>query len=424
MCDTLCALPGWSKNGSTLFAKNSDRSPNEPHIVRFVPAQKHAPGSMVTCTYITVPQAESTYAVLLFQPDWIWGAEMGVNEHGVAIGNEAVFTRAKKGPAALTGMDLLRLGLERSKTAEEALSIITALLQTYGQGGNCGYDHAFHYDNSFLIADPDRAFLVETAGRNWAATQVKEKGAISNGLSLNCEHTLRHGIEAGVDFTRKYREPVYTFFSASKSRRAQSLCALEEGRKDPAAMMRALRHHPPTLEGREFTRGGVGSVCMHAGGVIGDHTTGSFVAVLRKNAPMTIWATGASTPCISAFKPIFWGIQNGAPVFDDAADGRAYWLQRERLHRAVLAGQIDVKALRARRDALEAAWLQEEARLFAEGIPDPESLCAFAARAAAEEEEFIRSFSIEGWETPMAGGSYGRYWKTKNAALGKPRHFS
>lgn len=421
MCDTLCALPSWTTNGNTLLAKNSDRSPNEPHIIRFVPAQQHEPGSTLDCTYLSIPQAGHTYAALLCKPDWIWGAEMGVNEHGVAIGNEAVFTKVKKGPDALLGMDLLRLGLERAKTAEEALSVITALLQTYGQGGNCGYDHDFRYDNSFLIADPDRAFILETAGRNWAAAEVNEKAAISNRLSLHEEHSLRHGVETGGDFARKYREPVYTFFSASKSRHAQSICALEEGPKHPASMMRALRNHPSALEGHEFTRGGVNSVCMHAGGPIGDHTTGSFVAVLRKHAPITVWVTGASTPCIAAFKPLFFGIPSGAPIFHNEAEGRAYWLKRERLHRAALAGLIDIPELKRRRDALEAAWLEEEAQLFASGTPDEQALREFAARASAQEEALIGSFSTDGWEIPKTGGYYGRYWKVKNAALGKPR---
>ncbi len=50
-------------------------------------------GSRVRCTYIEVPQVKKTYSVLLSKPFWIWGAEMGANENGVVIGNEAVFTR-------------------------------------------------------------------------------------------------------------------------------------------------------------------------------------------------------------------------------------------------------------------------------------------------------------------------------------------
>ena len=102
------------------------------------------------------------------------GAEMGFNEYGLNIGNEAVFTKEKKGKDSLIGMDMLRLALERTKKAKEALDLIIELLQEYGQGGNCGYDHNFHYHNSFLIADREEAYVLETAGKYYAAKKVKD----------------------------------------------------------------------------------------------------------------------------------------------------------------------------------------------------------------------------------------------------------
>lgn len=63
------------------------------------------------CTYIEVEQVSKTHAVILSRPSWLWGAEMGANEHGVCIGNEAVWTKEPVGTGeALLGMDLLRCG--------------------------------------------------------------------------------------------------------------------------------------------------------------------------------------------------------------------------------------------------------------------------------------------------------------------------
>lgn len=417
MCDTLCALPLWSASGHALLGKNSDRDPNEPHVIRHIPARTHEPGSRVRCTYIDVPQVARTHQVLLFKPDWIWGAEMGVNEHGVAIGNEAVFTRTKKEKAGLIGMDLLRLALERADSAQSAAEVIVDLLAQYGQGGNCGYSKDFRYDNSFLIVDPTGALVLETAGRSYAAVPVSGTAAISNRLTIRGNHTLRLGIDPGTDFAKIMTEPVFSHFAQGAARRAQCLSALETGPVSVSQMMDTLRSHRPKLQGREFMRGDVGSVCMHSGGLIGDHTTGSFVAVLRRDAPITVWATAASTPCISAFKPVFFG--SGVPVHQSDEEGCAYWLERERLHRAVLAGLVDVEALRDRRDALEKAWLEEEARLFSEVVPNPEVLKAFAARAAREEQEMVNAFSCAGWSEMPGRGYFARYWRKKNASLGK-----
>src|SRR6056297_709536 len=134
MCDTMVLV----EPGRVLFAKASDRDPNEAQLLAWHPAATHPAGTTVRCTHLDIPQVPRTHAVLLSRPFWMWGAEMGANEHGVTIGNEAVFTREPYAQVGLTGMDLLRLALERATTAQEALDVIVGLLDEHGQGGGCG----------------------------------------------------------------------------------------------------------------------------------------------------------------------------------------------------------------------------------------------------------------------------------------------
>lgn len=106
----------------------------------------------------------------------MFGAEMGSNDRGVVIGNEAVWSGYKSNESdvkRLLGMDLLRLGLERSTSARNAVDVITSLLEKYGQGGPCANDDpGFSYFNSFIVADPSEAYVLETVHDVWAVERV------------------------------------------------------------------------------------------------------------------------------------------------------------------------------------------------------------------------------------------------------------
>ena len=111
-CDTFVVLPDSSASNSVIFGKNSDRPYGEiQEVIRF-PKKTYESGSKLKTTYIQIPQAQETFEVVLSKPAWMWGAEMGVNEHNVAIGNEAVWNRLSDpeydSVKRLLGMDLLR----------------------------------------------------------------------------------------------------------------------------------------------------------------------------------------------------------------------------------------------------------------------------------------------------------------------------
>jgi len=122
---------------------------------------------------------------MISQPRWMWGAEMGANECGVIIGNEAVWTTEPTRSTGLLGMDLVQLGLERGPSAIKALQVIVELLSQYGQGGNCAEHFPMNYHNSFLIADRKEAWILETAGQYWVAEQVTSGTRLISNNHLN-----------------------------------------------------------------------------------------------------------------------------------------------------------------------------------------------------------------------------------------------
>jgi dipeptidase len=349
MCDTLVAVT----DDGVLFGKNSDRDVNEAQLLRWYPAAQHPAGTTLRCTWSTVAQAERTHAVLLSQPWWMWGAEIGANEHGVVIGNEAVFTRRARARGEhdehpLLGMDLLRLALERAATRRAAVEVIVSLLERFGQGGSCSREHPrFTYDNSYIVADPDGATVLETAGRHWATEEVTGGRSISNGLTI-------------PGFAARFADPVRGRVASCAARRDRTTAAASAART-PADLMAALRDHGGTTAPTwSPVNGALSAPCAHAGGVVtSTQSTASWVADLRAGARH--WVTGTSAPCTGVFKPVSVAerldLDPPAPA-SNRFDAAYLWWRHERMHRlAVRDLAAAAGAFAAERDRLEAEWL-------------------------------------------------------------------
>jgi secernin len=249
-----------------------------------------------------------TAALVLSQPWWMWGAEMGANEHSVVIGNEAVGTLEPLKRTGLLGMDLLRLGLERGKSAKKALNVITSLLEKYGQGGGCAYnDPGWMYHNSFIIADTEEAYVLETADQWWIVEKVKTVRSISNGITIRGKGDFRrkgivsHAIKCGYcmddndfDFASNFSGSYISDIPSPFSRGGKSSIMLNEnkGKITPRLMMQFLREHEA-------------GICMHGG----FESTGSQVSHLIKGENSIHWFTGSTLPCVSNFKPYTFPIE-------------------------------------------------------------------------------------------------------------------
>jgi secernin len=364
-CDTLVATSSATADGSVIFAKNSDRLPDECQHLRVYPARDWEHGALLRCQYLSIPQAPHTYRVLGSQPFWLWGFEHGVNEHGVAIGNEAIWTKAPRQTTGLLGMDLIRLGLERGRTAHEALDVMTVLVEAHGQGGSPRHNDpaAACYDSSFILADPTEAWVLETSGRDWAARRVEGVYSISNVPSLGTDFELaspalrsRPELHFARDLGDYEKYPQTS--GQTRCGRSRQLLQQRAGSIRIADMMALLRDHGPTA-GPHNAPPAEPSLCMHPG--IGQ-TAASMVVQLRRDG-CTAWCS-LVTPCISVFLP--FPIDSDIPAV--LACGTAtysadspWWRIKRLLDTAVNDWPAVWPAIRARWDAWQRVLLGEAA---------------------------------------------------------------
>ncbi len=454
MCDTLVALKNSTDDGSVILAKNSDREPNEGHTLLFFPRQKHDPDTeKLKCTYLEIPQVEETYAVILSSPHWMFGCEMGANEYGVAMGNEAVFTKEPERESGLLGMDMMRVALERTKTATEALETIISLVERYGQGGICGFeDKKMKYHNSFLIADLNEAWALETADRFWIAERVKEIRTISNCLTIGSNYDrihpdlISHAVKKGYcssksdfSFRKCFTAGILdrrTWGGKGFARHTLTTRELTEhkGKIDVLLMMRILRSHnlndPSKEEAWDPSKGSMESICIHARPVfVPTQTTSSYVGHLLPEL-QTHWLTGTAAPCTSLFKPVF--IENGLPDLGSTPrgvwDDKSLWWLHERLHRKILEDyQSRIKIIRQDQRHFEIEYLtrvfQARSNIDADKLSSDKKaiLAQITEEAFGEAQRLESKWLIEIERTPIrkkTGLPYRYYWKRINRGAG------
>ena len=419
MCDVLVATPEATKEGTTLFAKNSDREPNEAQILEFIPRTKHGE-EKVRLTYVDFPQVKETYAVILSRPWWMWGAEMGVNEFEVAIGNTAVFTKVKVPETGITGMDMIRLALERTKSAREALEFITGIVEQGLQGGNGSKSHKLYYFSSFIIADPKEAWVLETVGKEWVAKKIEGVYSISNALTIEGDWDMAsEGVErlarrGSFSFARHFSDRFYTHFAHGRERRTFTLAKLKEreGEITLEYMMSLLRSH--SFEPYRPEKGSMRDVCMHYGGLTRpSQTASSQVSELGKGLH---WFTGTSNPCLSIFKPVTFegGLPDLGKEPTDRYDPEAYWWRFEAFHRRFLTNYRSyIEDFARERDRLQAEIVEKAGEIE----KTPEDLRALTEWAFREEAKLL-----ERWEKIVKPGRlpflFGRRWRKVNEEAG------
>ena len=298
----------------SYFGKNSDRDTAERQLVCISENPKEdfynnpfeeKVGKYIENSFSTLknifPKFDNKYKAVISKPVWTWGAEMGVNEYGVSIGNQAIFSKEDVHIKGLLGIDILRLALHNSKTADEAVDFIINLIENYGQGGDGGYKRNLKYDNSFLIKDFNESFLLESAGRHWAVKEIDKSKAVSNAYIINNDFDKIDKESSEVDnFKNKYENKLKTYFTKGNNRKNFANNFLAENDFYLGSIMKLLRSH---ISKKNKLKRGRKSICMHSAWAVKSETTASMIVEYFED-DFIIWMTASPNPCVSLYKPL------------------------------------------------------------------------------------------------------------------------
>jgi secernin len=331
-CDTMVALGSATIGGNTIFAKNSDRPQEEAQPLVMVPAVDYAANgasqndSHAGAQFVDVPEVASTYRHVGSKPYWCAGYEHGFNEHQVVIGNESLPSRLPEvDEPGLVGMEVLRLALERSRSAQEAVDVITGLVTEFGQGKFANDAGVRTYDNIFLVADPTSAYVVECVGHDWAVKQAEGFTSISNvgqigrdadsvspgAKSLATRLGLfEMGFGDSFDFAKSFADVGHSASGIARQCRSEAMLGAGAGQLNVRSLAGVLTDHSDGQDPNEphvtDVSGGT-SICVHrTEGKTGGTSAASLVADLcATDERLPVYWCGMYSPCMTVFMPMF-----------------------------------------------------------------------------------------------------------------------
>lgn len=181
-----------SADGSVFISYSADSYGMSGFLAHF-PAAVHPEGAMRdvydwdTGVFLgQIPEARVTYNVM-----------GNINEHQVAIAETTFGGRPEL--VDTTGIidygSLMYIALQRSRTAREAIDVMTSLVQEYGY---------YSSGESFSIADPDEVWVLELVGKGG-----KERGAVWVAVRIPDDCISAHANQARIrKFDMKDKENV------------------------------------------------------------------------------------------------------------------------------------------------------------------------------------------------------------------------
>jgi hypothetical protein len=293
------------------------------------PGRDFALGEKTTTQYLELDQVRKTHTVLGSQPSRWWGYEHGLNEHNLTIGCSCFETKLQCERPGLLGPDLVRLALERCRTARQAVDLIADLVERHGQGAFFGCSEEVAGDCGLLIADPREAFAVETSGPFWVHQEVRQVRAVTDLCIIRQDwDRIAHGLaDAAIERGWWPGDGTKLDFAgalaasgpapATEMRRwGRATLLLEEqnGHIDHAYLRRLLSDH---FDGEADEvdplepRAGPIPLCRHGFPGARDVTVASYIAELPAEPTRLplLWC-GFGPPCSCVYFPIFLDGEN------------------------------------------------------------------------------------------------------------------